>query len=151
MKSNCLYEKLEKTSKNFKNRENLFQEFSKPVNETKQVNYKEFSINEIICKSVDNAIEKIVNNIIDSKSIFKSSKNVKEVAKNCEQFFQDSKFGTFEYDQRAGRSSFKVKHQSGNNGTRFLIKFFEKIFNMYLKKYSFHIISDNTYVCILFR
>ena len=112
---------------------------------------KEFSINEIINESVENAINNIVTNIINTNPILTSSKDVNEIAKICKKFFSDSDFGTFEYMQRTGRNSFKVRHSSGINGTKFLGEFFKRIFSTSLKDYSFHNISDNSQVCIIFR
>ena len=140
-----MYEKLEKKSKSKK--DSLFEEFDKPVNEINNSKIKEFSINEIINESVENAINDLVTNILNAKPILTSSKDVNEIAKICKKFFSDSNFGTFEYMQRTGRSSYKVEHSSGINGTKFLRRLFSKIFNTSLKIIRFTLFQTiNKYV-----
>ena len=125
MKTICLYEKLEKHSRDIKDRDNLFCKFDNPVYGLENMNFGKFSINDIINETVENAISDIASKIINTTETLTSSKNVSEIAKMCEKFFQDSNFGTFEYIQKTGRSSFKVEHLSGNNGSTFLRKFFD--------------------------
>ena len=146
-----MYDKLEIKSTSKSKRDNLFDKFNTPVKKNNDSKIEKISINEIINESVENAINNIVTNIIKTRPILTSSKDVNEIAKICKKFFNDSNFGTFEYMRRTGRSSFKVRHSSGINGTKFLSKFFSRIFNTSLKNYSFHIISNNTQVCIIFR
>ncbi|MFQ5497062.1 MAG: hypothetical protein ACE5DU_04155 [Nitrosopumilus sp.] len=146
-----MYDKLEIKSTSENKRDNLFDKFNMPVEGNNNLNIKELSINQIINESVENAINNIVTNIIKTKPILTSSKDVNEIAKICKKFFNDSNFGIFEYTQRTGRNSFKVRHSSGINGTKFLGEFFRRIFNSGLKDYSFHNISNNTQVCIIFR
>lgn len=134
-----------------KSRNELFDKFSKSVNCKDEINFKKHSINDIINETVENAINDIVIKIINTKTILTSSKNVDEIAKICEKFFQDSNFGTFEYIQKTGRNNFKVVHKSGYNGTKFLRKFFEKIFESCLKNYAYHIISNENSLCVIFR
>lgn len=146
-----MYKNLETKSKNTKNIDSLFYEFRKPVSRNDKIIFNKVSINELINQSVENAINDVVNNIINTKINIIESENVNEIAENCKKFFQDSDFGTFEYIQRTGRSNFKVVHKSGINGTKFLKKFFEKMFRIYLKNYSIHIISNEDSLCVIFR
>lgn len=150
-----MHKNLEIKSKNIeienKSRDNFFYEFDKPVNYNDEMNFEKFSINDIINESVEKAINDVVTKIINTKTILISSKKVSEIAEICEKFFWDSNFGTFQYIQKSGRSNFKVIHKSGNNGTKFLKKLFEKIFNTCLKNYTFHIISDENSLCVIFR
>ena len=134
-----------------KSRNEFFDNFSKSVNNKDEINFEKHSINNIINETVEKAINDIVIKIINTKTILTSSKNVGEIAKICEKFFQDSNFGTFEYIQKTGRNNFKVIHKSGDNGTKFLRKFFEKIFKSCLKNYSYHIISNENSLCVIFR
>ncbi len=129
----------------------LFHKFNESVNYKDGINFEKCSIDDIINEKVENVINDIVIKIINTKTILTSSKNVGEIAKNCEKFFQDSNFGMFEYTQKSGRNNFKVIHRSGDNGTKFLKKFFEKIFKSCLKNYSYHIISNDDSLCIIFR
>ena len=131
--------------------DDLFYEFSKPVHTKDEINFKKYSIMALINESVDSSINDIVTKIINSKSILTSSENVSDIAKICEKFFQDTNFGTFEYVHKTGRGNFRISHSSGNNGGIFLTKFFENIFNICLKKYTFHIISDENSFCVTFR
>ena len=150
-----MYKKLKTKSKGNKIKKNeLLEEFEEPVNKTHNrilENFEKYPINEIINESIEKTVSDIASQIISTSSVFVNSKNVKEIAKMCQRFFQDSNFGTFEYIQKTGRSSFRVEHSSGSNGTKFLKKFFEKIFNTCLKDYSVHIISDKSHVCVIFR
>lgn len=146
--SSCLYKNLETKSENI---DNLFGEFIKPVSHKDKINFNKISINELINQSVENAINDVVSNTINTKIIITESENIREIAEKCKKFFQDSDFGTFEYIQRAGRSNFKVVHKSGINGTKFLKKFFEKMFTIHLKNYSIHTISNENSLCVIFR
>ncbi|MGY5148553.1 MAG: hypothetical protein ACW9W3_00650 [Candidatus Nitrosopumilus sp. bin_68KS] len=132
-------------------KEELFHKFYEAVNYKDEINFDKYSINDIINEKVEKAINEIVMKIINTKTTLTSSKNVGEIAKNCEKFFQDSNFGIFEYTQKSGRNNFKVTHKSGDNGTKFLKKFFEKIFKSCLKNYSYHIIANENSLCIIFR
>jgi hypothetical protein len=129
----------------------LFHKFNESVEYNDEINFDKCSINDIINKKVEKAINDIVMKIINTKTILTSSKDVGEIAENCEKFFQDSNFGMFEYTQKSGRNNFKVIHRSGVNGTKFLKKFFEKIFKLCLKNYSYHMISSENSLCIIFR
>ncbi|MCE9652505.1 MAG: hypothetical protein K8Q89_05550 [Nitrosarchaeum sp.] len=153
-----MYEKLEKKSNDSELNEilknNLFFEFENQINvtiETDSKNIKMNSITNIINISIDKVIDDIVTDLININPILLSSKNIRKIAKICEKFFRDSNFGMFEYVQKTGMSIFKVEHSSGVNGTEFLKKFFEKIFEISLKGYSFYIISNENYVCVMFR
>lgn len=134
-----------------KKKQDLFNKFYKSVEDNDEINFDIHSINNIINEAVEKAINDIVIKIINTKPIVTSSKNVSELAKNCEKFFQDSNFGRFEYMRKSGRSNFKVIHKLGDNGNKFLRKFFEKIFKVCLKNYSYHIISNENSLCVIFR
>ena len=132
----------------------LFREFENPVSIMKIIDSKKFeksSISDIINKSIESIIEDIATHIISTESSFLRSKNTKEMAKTIEKFFKDSNLGTFEYVQKTGKNIFRVEHSSGTNGTEFFKKFFERIFEICLKDYSFHIISNDSHVCAIFR
>lgn len=109
------------------------------------------SISNIINKSIERIIEDIASHIINNESSFLRSKNTKEMAKSIEKFLKDSNLGNFEYVQKTGKNIFRVEHSSGTNGSEFFKKFFEKIFEICLKDYSFHIISNESHVCVIFR
>ncbi len=143
--------KLNENLDDFKNKQELFDKFYKSVENYDEMNFNIHSINDIINDAVEKSINDIVIKIINTKTILTSSKNVSELAKNCEKFFQDSNFGKFEYMQKSGRSNFKVIHELGDNGNKFLRKFFEKIFKVCLKNYSYHIISNENSLCVIFR
>ena len=148
-----LYEKLGKNSDETLTN-SLFHEFKNPVNMIKIIeseNLEKNSINDIISKSIESIIDNIATRIINTESSFLRSKNTKEMTKSIENFFMDSNLGTFEYVQKTGKNIFRVEHSSGTNGTEFFKKFFEKIFEICLKDYSFHIISNQSYVCVIFR
>ena len=151
----CLYKNLELKSKNNelneKNTDNLFQEFDKSVKSNESLNFDKFSINDIINEAIEKAINGIVIKIINTKAVLTSSKNVSEIAIIFEKFFKDSNFGIFTHTQKSGRNNFKVIHKSGSNGSKFLEKFFEKIFKACLENYSYHIISDENSLCVIFR
>ena len=53
--------------------------------------------------------------------------------------------------QKTGKNIFRVDHSSGTNGTEFFKKFFERIFGICMKDYSFYIISNESHVCVIFR
>jgi len=153
-----LYKKLEKKSNDSELNEtlknNLFYEFENPINvilKTDSKNIKMNSITNIINTSIDKVIDDIVTDLINTNPMLLSSKNIKNISKTCEKFFRDSNFGMFEYVQKTGMNIFKVEHTSGVNGTEFLKKFFEKMFEISLKGYSFYIISNENYVCVMFR
>lgn len=146
-----MYKNLETKSKNIENTDSLFKEFKKPVNHSGKINFNKISINELIDKSVENAMNDVVSNIINTKINTIESENTSNIAEKCKKFFENSDFGTFEYTQRAGRNNFKVAHKSGINGTKFLEKFFEKMFRIYLKNYSTHVISNENSLCVIFR
>ncbi|KAF6247066.1 hypothetical protein C6990_05125 [Nitrosopumilus sp. b3] len=143
--------KLNKNLDDYKNKQELFDKFYKSVECNNEMNFDIHSINNIINEAVEKAINDIVIKTINTKAILTSSRNVGEVAKNCEKFFQDSNFGKFEYMQKSGRSNFKVIHELGDNGNKFLRKFFEKIFKTCLKNYSYHMISNQNSLCVIFR
>ncbi len=158
MKIICLHEKLAKKLKNKKSDEiltnSLFDKFENPVNVIKIIDLKKIdkiSINNIMAKSIESVIEAIATHIIDTESSFLRSKSTTEIVKSIETFFKGSDLGTFEYVQKTGKNIFRVEHLSGTNGTEFFKFFFERIFEIYLKNYSFHIISDESHVCVIFR
>jgi len=158
VKTVCLYKKLEKRSKNTKSDEkltnSLFDEFENQVNVMQIIDLKKpknYSIDEVINKSIQSVIDDIVTQIINTESSFLRSKNVKEMAKSIEIFFKNSNLGNFEYVQKTGKNIFRVKHYLGTNGTEFFKKFYEKLFKVYLKNYSYYLISNESYVCIIFR
>ncbi len=141
-----------KLDENLKN--SLFSEFEKPVNLKRIIDSKKIkktSINDVINKSIESIIENIAMHIINTESSFQSSKNAKELATSTENFFKDSNLGTFEYIQKAGKNILRIEHLSGTNGTEFYKLFFQKIFEIYLKNYSYHIISNESHVSIIFR
>jgi hypothetical protein len=150
-----LYKNLEKTSNDLvviKN--NLFLEFEKPINVNTIDNTKKSKNSTIISRinnSIDEVINEIVLDLINTNSFLLGSKNIPEIVKACEKFFHDSCFGTFEYVQKTGMSIFKVEHTAGINGTLFLKKFFEKIFEVVLSGFSFYVISNENHVCVMFR
>lgn len=133
---------------------NLFHEFENSVNLLQIIDFKKlekYSISDIIYKSVECIIEDIAVYIINKESSFLRSKNVKEMATSIEKFIKDSNLGTFEYMQKTGKNIFRVEHVLGTNGSEFFKKFFTRIFNIYLKNYSFHILSNKCHVCVIFR
>jgi hypothetical protein len=153
-----LYKKLEKRSKNIKSNEkklnSLFNEFENPVNTMQIIDSKKpekNSIADIINKSIQSVIEDIATQIINTESSFLQSKNVEEMAKSIENFFKKSNLGSFEYIQKTGKNIFRVNHFLGTNGTEFFKNFYEKLFQVYLKNYSFYLISNESYVCVIFR
>jgi len=153
LKINCLYEKLNKKSNEILTN-SLFREFENPVNIMKIIDSQRLeknSISDIINKSIEYVIGDIASHIINTESSFFCSKNTKEMAKSIEKFLKDSNLGTFEYVQKTGKNIFRVEHSSGTNGTEFFKKFFERIFEICLKDYSFHIISNESHVCVIFR
>ncbi len=158
MKTICLYKKLEKRSKNTKSNEkklnSLFNEFENPVNTMQIIDSKKpekNSIADIINKSIQSVIEDIATQIINTESSFLQSKNIEEMAKSIESFFKKSNLGSFEYIQKTGKNIFRVNHFLGTNGTEFFKNFYEKLFQVYLKNYSFYLISNESYVCVIFR
>ncbi|CAD6519211.1 conserved hypothetical protein [metagenome] len=151
----CLYKNIAKTSNELDvMKNNLFLEFEKPINVNSIDNIKKSknsSITNRINNSIDEVINEIVLDLINTNSFLLCSKNIPEMVKSCKKFFQDTQFGTFEYVQKTGMSIFKVEHTAGINGTLFLKKFFEKIFEVVLKGFSFYVISNENYVCVMFR
>jgi len=154
----CLYKKLDWESKDAKSNEmltnSLFHEFKNPVNIIQISDLKKLeknSFSDIINKSTESVIEGIVTCLINKEPSFLQLNNTKKMAKSFEKFFNDSNFGTFEYLQKTGKNVFRVEHSAGINGTKFLKRFFERIFKICLKNYSFHIISNESYVCVIFR
>lgn len=129
----------------------LFQEFENPVNIIDSKKLEKNSINDVINKSIESIIENIAMHIINTESSFQSSKNAKELVTSIENFFKDSNLGTFEYMQKAGKNILRIEHLSGTNGTEFYKLFFQKVFEIYLKNYSYHIISNESHVSIIFR
>lgn len=132
----------------------LLNKFSNPVNETSNTNLnwcEHDSTRNHIRKSVECAITNTVNHVIDSNSSLLQSKSLKEMTKSVETVLRNSNFGTFEYEQKTGRNFFRVTHSEGSNGTEFLEIFFKKVFDICLKNYSFHTISNESYVCVMFR
>ena len=138
-----MYEKLNE----IKNTENQLRLIQKDTIKEEKIK----SIKNIIDKSINNMIEEITIDIINTKSNVFESKNVKEIADQIENILKESDFGTFEYIQKTGKNFFRVKHKVGINGTRFLKTFFENIFTNYLNNYSMKIISNENYVCVIFR
>lgn len=133
---------------------NLLNEFSNPVNKISNINSngcKQDSTLDYIHKSVDCAITNAVNHVIYSNSTLLQSKSLNEMTKSIENILRDSNFGTFEYEQKTGRNFFRITHSEGSNGTAFLKIFFKNVFDICLKNYSFHIISNESYVCVMFR
>ena len=144
--------KEENISKSLKN--NLFNEFNNSVKKTIDINpnhCKQDSTIDYIHKSVECTIKETVNHVINSNDSLLQSKNIIETIKSVENFIKNSNFGTFEYEQKTGRSFFRVEHSEGYTGTKFLKVFFERVFDICLKNYSFHIISNENYVCVMFR
>ena len=152
-----MYEKLNKSRDSLLKEElteNLFREFENQVKKSKTFNSEKFgkySIIDMIHKSVENGIENVVTHIINTYPSLVGTKQVKIMAKLFEKFFEDSNFGNFEYTQKTGKNIFRVEHTIGINGNEFLKKLFERIFEICLKNYSFHIISNKNYVSIIFR
>ena len=153
-----MYKKLKTRSKDEKLDEKklnrLFNEFENPVNTMQIINSKKpekYSVAEVINKSIQSVIEDIATKEVNTESLFLESKNVKEIAKSIENFFIKSELGSFEYVQKTGKNIFRVKHYLGTNGTEFFKKFYEKLFKVYLKNYSYYLISNESYVCVIFR
>lgn len=141
-----------KSDKNLKN--NLFSKFEKPVNLKKIIDSKKIektSINDFINKSIESIIEDLTTYIINTESSFQRSKNTKELVSSIKIFFKDSNLGTFEYIQKTGKNILRVENLSGTNGTEFYKLFFQKVFEAYLKNYSYYIISDESHVSVIFR
>lgn len=128
----------------------LFHEFENPVDIKQKVSSKNF-IHNVIDTSVENLIDDHVTSTINADSSLIDSKNVKDVMTSIENFMLNSNFGTFEYTQKTGRNILKVKHSMGINASNFCKKFFERIFGICLKNYSFHVIYDECSVCVIFR
>ena len=128
----------------------LFREFENPVDIKQKISSKNF-IHNAIDTSVENIIDDLVTSTINDNSSLIDSKNVKDVMISIQNFMLNSNFGTFEYTQKTGRNIFKVKHSMGINGSNFCKKFFERIFGICLKNYSFHVIYDEYTVCVIFR
>lgn len=158
MKIICLSEKLDDALQNTKSDENLknnlFSKFEKPVNLKKIIDSKKIektSINDFINKSIESIIEDLTTYIINTESSFQRSKNAKELVSSIKIFFKDSNLGTFEYIQKTGKNILRVENLSGTNGTKFYKLFFQKVFEAYLKNYSYYIISDESHVSVIFR
>ena len=128
----------------------LFREFENPVDIKQKIHFKNF-IHDTIDTSVENIIDDFVTNTINADSSLIDSENVKDAMTSIENFMLNSDFGTFEYTQKTGRNILKVKHSMGVNGSKFCKKFFERIFGICLHDYSFHVISDDHSVCVIFR
>lgn len=128
----------------------LFREFENPVDIKQKIFSKNF-IHDAIDTSVENIIDNFVTSTINADSSLIDSENVKDAMTSIENFMLNSDFGTFEYTQKTGRNILKVKHSMGVNGSTFCKKFFERIFDICLPDYSFHIISDDRSVCVIFR
>lgn len=158
MKIICLSEKLDDALQNTKSDENLknnlFSKFEKPVNLKKIIDSKKIektSINDFINKSIESIIEDLTTHIINTESSFQRSKNAKELVSSIKSFFKDSNLGTFEYIQKTGKNILRVENLSGTNGTEFYKLFFQKVFEAYLKNYSYYIISNESHVSVIFR
>ena len=128
----------------------LFLEFENSVDIKQKISTKNF-IHDIIDTSVENIIDNFVTSTINSDSSLIYSKNVKDTMKSIENFMLNSDFGIFEYTQKTGRNILKVKHSMGVNGSTFCKKLLERILGICLQDYSFHVISDERSVCIIFR
>lgn len=128
----------------------LFREFENSVDLKQKISSKNF-IHNAIDTSVENVIDDLVTSTINTDSSLIDSKNVKDVMTFIQNFMFNSDFGTFEYTQKTGRNILKVKHRMGINGSNFCKKFFERIFGICLKNYSFHVIYDECSVCVIFR
>ncbi len=128
----------------------LFREFENPVEIKQKIISKNF-IHNAIDTSIENTIDALVTSTINTDSSLIDSKNIKDTMKSIENFMLNSNFGTFEYTQKTGRNIIKVKHSMGVNGSNFCKKFFERIFGICLKDYSFHVIYDEYTVCVIFR
>lgn len=128
----------------------LFHEFENSVDIKQKISSKNF-IHNAIDTSVENLIDDHVTSTINADSSLIDSKNVKDVMTSIENFMLNSNFGTFEYTQKTGRNILKVKHSMGINASNFCKKFFERIFGICLKNYSFHVIYDECSVCVIFR
>ena len=128
----------------------LFSEFENPVDIKQKISSKNF-IHNAIDTSVENVIDDLVTSTINDDSSLIDSKNIKDVMISIQNFMLNSNFGTFEYTQKTGRNILKVTHSMGINGSNFCKKFFERIFGICLKNYSFHIIYGEYSVCVIFR
>lgn len=150
-----MYKNIEKNSDNLEViKNNLYFEFEKPINVNHINNIKKLKNSPLIDRinnSIDDVINSIVLDLINTNPFLLNSKNIKEIVKGCKKIFDDSHFGTFEYTQKTGMSIFKVEHTVGIIGTLFLKKFFERIFELLLNGFSFYIISNENYVCVMFR
>lgn len=128
----------------------LFREFENPVDIKQKISSKKF-IHNAIDTSVENILDDFVTSTINADSTLIDSENIKDAMTSIENFMLNSNFGTFEYAQKTGRNILKVKHSMGINGSKFCKKFFERIFDICLQDYSFHVISDDRSVCVIFR
>ena len=149
-----MYKNIEKNSNDLDvAKNNLYLEFEKPikVNHANSIKKSHSPIMDMLNNSIDKVINDMVLDLIDMNSFLLNSKNIKEIVKGCEKFFKDTNFGTFEYVQKTGMSIFKVEHAAGINGTIFLKKFFERIFETMLNGFSFYVTSNENYVCVMFR
>ncbi|QLH06854.1 hypothetical protein [Nitrosopumilus ureiphilus] len=153
-----MYEKLVKNSAEstvdelLKDR--LFHEFENSVNSAPIHDPKKpvlGSIEKILHNTVQNAINNVVSYVSCNDPSLSTPGTVTKVMSSIQKFFQDSDFGTFEYLQKTGRALIRIEHSQGFIGTEFLKKFFEKIFKVCLKDYSFYVISTESYVCVMFR
>lgn len=128
----------------------LFREFENPVDIKQKIHSKNL-IHDAIDTSVENVLDDFVTSTINSDSTLIDSENVKDTMTSIENFMLNSDFGTFEYTQKTGRNILKVQHSMGVNGSKFCKKFFVRIFGICLQDYSFHVISDDRSVCVIFR
>ncbi len=132
----------------------LFADFDNPVKIEQKIfskNSKKNLIHDEINTSVEHVIDDIVTRTINTNPSLTDSKNTHDMIKSVENFLIDSNFGKFEYVQKTGRNILKVEHSMGVNGSNFCKKFFERLFGICLKEYSFHVIFDEHSVCVIFR
>jgi len=132
----------------------LFRKFESPVKFEKKLcltNFKENSIHDSIDYSVGNVLDELVSRIVENDLSLTDSKNVPDLMKSIENFLINTNFGTFDYSQKTGKNILKVKHCMGANGNIFCEKFFKKLFELCLTDYTMHVISNENFVCVIFR
>lgn len=153
MHKNRLIENLKNINDSNISKNNLFDEFTNSVktHDLDSNHCEGYPIVDNIRKSIKHTITENVNRVIRSNSLLLQSKNVAETTKSIENILKNSNFGTFEYEQKTGKNFIRVTHSEGYEGTEFLKIFFENVFNIYLKNYSFHVIFNECYVCVIFR
>jgi len=132
----------------------LFRKFENLVKSEKKsclTNFKENSIHDFIDCSIGNTLNDIVSKIINGDLSLTGSKNVPDLMTSIENFLIHTNLGTFDYSQKTGKNILKVEHCMGANGSIFCEKFFKRLFEICLIDYSIHVISNENFICVIFR